>query len=65
MAEIYLDYNASTPIARRVADVMRSLLDEPFGNPSSGHWAGAPAKAILERARSQVASLLGARADES
>jgi len=64
MAEIYLDYNASTPIDHRVADVMRSLLDEPFGNPSSGHWAGAPAKAILENARNQVASFLGAAADE-
>jgi cysteine desulfurase len=64
MADIYLDYNASTPIDRRVADVMRSLLNEPFGNPSSGHWAGAPAKTILENARGQVASLLGAETEE-
>jgi cysteine desulfurase len=64
MADIYLDYNASTPIDRRVADVMRGLLDEPFGNPSSGHWAGAAAKTILENARGQVASLLGAGMDE-
>lgn len=64
MHDIYLDYNASTPIDYRVADVMRSLLDEPFGNPSSGHWAGVPAKTIVENARNQVASLLGASADE-
>lgn len=61
---IYLDYNASTPLDPRVADVIRGLLDRPFGNPSSGHWASASAKTILEKARSQVASLLGAEPDE-
>jgi len=61
---IYLDYNASTPIDHKVADVMRGLLDGPFGNPSSGHWAGAPAKPILEKARNQVALLLGAETGE-
>src|SRR5690348_13219992 len=64
MADIYLDYNASTPIDGGVMDVMRRLLNEPFGNPSSGHWAGTPAKALLESARGQVAALLGARSDE-
>ncbi|MPZ30240.1 MAG: aminotransferase class V-fold PLP-dependent enzyme [Rhodospirillales bacterium] len=64
MAPIYLDYNASTPIDPAVAAAMRPLLDEAFGNPSSGHWASAPAKAALEKARSQVAALLGAAADE-
>ena len=61
---IYLDYNASTPIDPAVAAAMRPFLDEAFGNPSSGHWASAPAKAALEKARSQVAALLGAAADE-
>lgn len=56
---IYLDYNASTPLAPEVAEAMRRALDEPFGNPSSGHWAGAPARALVERARTQVAELLG------
>lgn len=56
---IYLDYNASTPVAPEVADVMRPLLEEAHGNPSSQHWAGAPAKAALEKARVQVATLLG------
>lgn len=64
MTEIYLDYNASTPIDPRVANAMRPLLEEAFGNPSSGHWASRPAKAALERARGQVAALLGARPDE-
>lgn len=63
-AQIYLDYNASTPIDPRVADVMRPLLTEAFGNPSSDHWAGRPAARVLQRARCQVADLLGAAPDE-
>ncbi|MEQ9323856.1 MAG: cysteine desulfurase family protein [Polyangiaceae bacterium] len=55
---IYLDYNASTPIAAEVRDAMAPFLAEAFGNPSSGHWAGAPAAEALERAREHVASLL-------
>lgn len=43
---------------------MRPLLDEAFGNPSSGHWASQPAKAVLDRARAQVAALLAAQPDE-
>ena len=61
---IYLDYNASTPIDPRVAAVMRPLLDGPFANPSATHDGGREAKAVLDRARGQVASLLGAAPDE-
>ncbi len=61
---IYLDYNASTPIDPAVAAVMRPLLESAYGNPSSGHWAGAPARAALDRARAQVAALLGCTAEE-
>jgi len=61
---IYLDYNASTPVDPAVAEAMRPFFDGAFGNPSSGHWASAPAKAALDRARSQVAGLLGAAPDE-
>src|SRR5712692_3393117 len=64
MREIYLDYNASTPIDPVVADAMRPLLEDAFGNPSSGHWAGTPAKTALENARCDVAELLGCAADE-
>ncbi len=64
MRPIYLDYNASTPIDSAVRDVMRPLLEEAYGNPSSGHWASAGAKAALEAARAQVAALLGCEADE-
>lgn len=62
--QIYLDYNASTPIDPQVAAVMQNLMHDAFGNPSSPHWAGAPAHAIVESARQQVADLLGCSADE-
>jgi len=57
--KIYLDYNASTPIAPVVADAMRPFLEDHFGNPSSRHWAGVPAREAVENARRQVAGLLG------
>ncbi len=61
---IYLDFNASTPIAPEVADAMRGVLAELFGNPSSEHWAGEPAKRAVEKARAQVAALLECRPNE-
>jgi cysteine desulfurase len=64
MRRIYLDYNASTPIDPAVAAAMRPFLEDHFGNPSSGHWASAGAKAALETARAQVAAMLGAKQDE-
>jgi cysteine desulfurase len=64
MRKIYLDYNASTPTDPVVADAMRPLLEDAFGNPSSGHWASTPARAALENARCDVAGLLGCAADE-
>ncbi len=62
--KIYLDYNASTPIDPQVAVVMQQALQDAFGNPSSTHWAGAPAHEIVETARQQVADLLGCSATE-
>jgi len=56
---IYLDFNASTPIAPEVAEAMRPFLTDHYGNPSSLHWAGRPAREAVERARGQVARLLG------
>ncbi|TQF30261.1 cysteine desulfurase family protein [Bradyrhizobium sp. UNPA324] len=64
MPPIYFDYNASTPVDPAVAAAMHPFLKEAFGNPSSGHWASTPAKAALERARGQVAALIGAAPDE-
>jgi cysteine desulfurase len=59
MTSIYLDHNASTPLAPEVAAVMRDAMERAFGNPSSPHWAGMPAHETVEEARRQVADLLG------
>jgi cysteine desulfurase len=64
MDRIYLDFNASTPVDPRVAAVMAPLLETAHGNPSSGHWAGVPAREAVELARAKVANLLGAEPDE-
>ena len=61
---IYLDFNASTPVAPDVAARLERVLRECFGNPSSPHWAAAKAKEAIDRARGQVASLIGAQPDE-
>lgn len=61
---IYLDFNASTPVAPEVIDAMRIVLEEPYGNPSSSHWAGNPAREALNKARMQVAGLLSCKVDE-
>jgi len=63
-AQIYLDHNASTPIDASVRAAMAPYLVAAFGNPSSGHWAGAPAREAVEAARAQVAALLGCAPDE-
>ncbi|MGD1993270.1 MAG: cysteine desulfurase family protein [Anaerolineae bacterium] len=59
MDPIYLDYNATTPIAPEVAEAMLPYLYEHFGNPSSGHLYGAIANQAVEAARIEVAALLG------
>ncbi len=56
--KIYLDYNASTPIAPEVAETMKPFLSHHFGNPSSCHWAGEPAREAVEQSRRQAADLL-------
>ena len=61
---IYLDFNASTPLAPEVIEAMKHILDEPFGNPSSAHWAGLPAREAVDKARMQVAGLLGCQPPE-
>jgi cysteine desulfurase len=61
LTRIYLDYNASTPIAPAVARAMQAALQDAFGNPSSLHWAGAPARALVEQARGDVAAFAGKR----
>lgn len=62
--QIYLDFNATTPLADEVVEAMQPYLNEAYGNPSSLHWAGVPARDAIEVARSQVASLLCCDATE-
>ena len=61
---IYLDNSATTPLDPRVVQAMRPALNTVFGNPSSLHREGREAREYLDRARSQVAGLIGADADE-
>jgi cysteine desulfurase len=64
MKPIYLDYNATTPIARDVAEAMTPYLFEHFGNPSSSHPYGVTTKRAIETARAQIAALLGSQPSE-
>ncbi len=58
---IYLDYGATTPVDQRVVDAMIPWLREHFGNPASrSHAWGWEAEAVVEKARGDVAELIGA-----
>ncbi|MFW6147270.1 MAG: cysteine desulfurase family protein [Thermodesulfobacteriota bacterium] len=61
---IYLDYNATTPIAQQVAQDMMPYITEEFGNPSSAHAIGARSRQALLRAREQISNLLDCSSDE-
>jgi cysteine desulfurase len=61
---IYLDYNATTPIAPEVLEAMLPALREVWGNPSSTHPYGVRAREAVERAREEVAGLVGCEPDE-
>ncbi|MBC8029727.1 MAG: cysteine desulfurase [Pyrinomonadaceae bacterium] len=64
MRKVYLDHSATTPVDRRVVEAMLPYLTEKFGNPSSVHFFGQEARAAVDRARREVAALIGARANE-
>ena len=58
---IYIDYAATNPVDQRVVDAMIPWLREHFGNPASrSHAWGWEAEAAVEKAREQVAELIGA-----
>jgi len=61
---VYLDHSATTPIDKRVVEAMLPYLTEKFGNASSVHMFGQEVRAAVDRARREVASLIGARANE-
>ena len=62
--KVYLDHSATTPPDRRVVEAMLPYLTEKFGNPSSVHSFGQDARAAVDRARREVAALIGARSNE-
>src|SRR5438128_7461142 len=64
MRKVYLDLSATTSSDRRVVEAMLPLLTEKFGNASSVHSFGQEARAAVDRARRQVATFIGARANE-
>lgn len=60
MKQIYMDYNATTPVRPEVVDAILPFYREQFGNPSSVHWAGRTVSGAVEKAREQVARLINA-----
>ena len=64
MSDIYLDYNATTPIDPQVAEAMLPFVHGLFGNPSSSHSYGLKARQGVEQAREQVSDLLGCSSDD-
>jgi len=61
---IYLDYNATTPLLPEVREAMEPYLGAQWGNPSSGHSLGRAAALAVGKARGEVASLVGAQAQD-
>src|ERR1041384_5342028 len=61
---VYLDHSATTPVDPRVANAMARAVVETFGNASSVHGFGQQARAAIDRARRDVAALIGAKQNE-
>lgn len=61
---VYLDYNATTPLAPQALEAMMPFLKEEFGNPSSIHAGGRRARAAIDDARDRIAACLGAKAGD-
>jgi cysteine desulfurase len=64
MKRIYLDYAATTPTHPEVLKAMLPYFTDAFGNPSSIHSFGQEARDAIEKARNQVAALVGAKSEE-
>ena len=61
---VYLDYNATTPLAPEVVSAISTSLQSQWGNPSSGYRTGQLAANAVKVAREQVANMVGASSDE-
>ena len=62
--KVYLDYNATTPLAHEVEDAIVAAMKEAWGNPSSSSQPGRKAKKIIDEARSNVAFMVGAKSSD-
>lgn len=60
----YFDYCATTPVDRRVAELMSDVNEHVFGNPSSVHRYGQKARSYVERSRRQIAAAIGCKPSE-
>jgi len=64
LRRVYLDNSATTPVDERVIEIMLPYLREKYGNASSVHFFGQEARSAVDRARREVASLIGSRPNE-
>lgn len=64
MKRVYMDYSATTPMKPEIIELMTDMMKNNFGNASSIHSYGQEAKVLLQKAREQVASSIGAEARE-
>ncbi|NXV50532.1 SCLY lyase, partial [Uria aalge] len=61
---LYLDYNATTPLAPEVAQAVGDAMCQAWGNPSSSHPAGRKAKELISSARESLARMVGGRPED-
>ncbi len=64
MPRYYFDHNATTPVSPEIFAAMAPVMTEAYGNASSIHYFGQEARRLLDDARREVASMIGARAEE-
>ena len=64
MRQVYLDYSATTPVKDEVLQEMLPYFTQNFGNPSSLYTKGLESKEAVDKAREQVANLIGATPKE-
>nr|XP_023967655.1 selenocysteine lyase isoform X8 [Chrysemys picta bellii] len=60
-SKVYMDYNATTPMAPEVIQTVTEAMHEAWGNPSSSYTAGRKAKEIINKARESLARMVGGR----
>jgi len=64
LRQVYLDYAATTPVKEEVLEIMLPYFTNKFGNPSTLYNSGVDVKTALDKARSRVSELIGARKEE-